>query len=389
MIEEKDIPHMSLHLKGCSKNALKSVNWFFETKSLPISQNKQRHPLAIVLLAIVLPSLTHCDALPLVLSLLDTGTLKIDQTTPSVIIPTLQWILPDQCPQTVSQEPCSFDGILELYSSLRLGLLQLVYVLWFYPLYIFSFIISSMWYNDIAKYGFLANAKSGNTVTELSSSPKATQTDKPTDLGGVMIGIAEQVYSVLLLNVFFLEVFVTGYIPYFGKVLNFLLLSWMYAYYCFEYKWNFSGLSLDKRLDFFESNWAFFAGFGKFSFSYELTAIWKSMYSGYFLFLSSCELWGHGYTLSTDKETTVGNQACLWKNIDLKNEKLRSSKEITKSGSRQLSVLIEQFVLTASGSDADKLITSQRRKWDGAGCESCLSSPWNLENKFKTRHSEK
>ena len=32
---------------------------------------------------------------------------------------------------------------------------------------------------------------------------------------------------------------------------------------CFRYKWNYSGLSLDKRLDFFESNWPFFAGFGK------------------------------------------------------------------------------------------------------------------------------
>lgn len=29
-----------------------------------------------------------------------------------------------------------------------------------------------------------------------------------------------------------------------------------------RYKWNHSELSLDKRLDFFESNWAFFAGFG-------------------------------------------------------------------------------------------------------------------------------
>lgn len=26
-----------------------------------------------------------------------------------------------------------------------------------------------------------------------------------------------------------------GYIPYFGKPMNFLLLSLMYAYYCFEY----------------------------------------------------------------------------------------------------------------------------------------------------------
>lgn len=115
------------------------------------------------------------------------------------------------------------------------------------------------------------------------------------------------VYSFLMINCWFhpcmdyiiinllvyMQVYVTGFIPYIGKTLNFLLLSWMYAYYCFEwvvtseifflicwmhygqdicslkllsfsrYKWNFSGLRLDKRLDFFESNWAFFAGFGK------------------------------------------------------------------------------------------------------------------------------
>lgn len=44
----------------------------------------------------------------------------------SVIIPTLQWILPDQCPH--NGEPCSIDGIAKLYSFLRLGLLQLFYV---------------------------------------------------------------------------------------------------------------------------------------------------------------------------------------------------------------------------------------------------------------------
>lgn len=111
----------------------------------------------------------------------------------------------------------------------------------------------------------------------------------------VMIGIGEQVYSILLLTVFFIEViclrflplilfnyatvlsphvvicnslgkkihkvlvynrsvplhvhvwmmnfmvclyvqiFATGFVPYLGKALNFLLLSWIYAYYCFEY----------------------------------------------------------------------------------------------------------------------------------------------------------
>lgn len=76
----------------------------------------------------------------------------------------------------------------------------------------------------------------------------------------VMIGIGEQVYSILLLTFFFLEVngvllckssfgygnrcdnlmgctkqvYVVNVIPYIGKILNFLLLSWMYAYYCYE-----------------------------------------------------------------------------------------------------------------------------------------------------------
>ena len=92
------------------------------------------------------------------------------------------------------------------------------------------------------------------------------------------------------------QVLVTGFVPYLGKALNILLLSWIYAYYCFEYvvvldfdlylfsffrefftlifctyccslwtwryKWAFSKVDLVQRLNFFESNWAFFAGFG-------------------------------------------------------------------------------------------------------------------------------
>ncbi|CAL5404966.1 unnamed protein product [Camellia sinensis] len=130
----------------------------------------------------------------------------------SVVIPTLQWILPDQCPHSGSQKLCSSGGILKLYSFLRLGLLQLFYVFGLYPLYVFSFILSSLWYSDIAKYGFLVIGKYGPTFAEmpiqpdLLSSSNATQMDKRTDIGGVVIGIDEQVYSVLLLSFFFLEV---------------------------------------------------------------------------------------------------------------------------------------------------------------------------------------
>ncbi|KAF8019345.1 hypothetical protein BT93_G0118 [Corymbia citriodora subsp. variegata] len=91
----------------------------------------------------------------------------------SLVIPTLEWILPENCSQITSQDSCPFSRVLRLYSFLHLGLVQLFYVFWFYPLYIFSFILSTIWY-----------------------------------------------------------------------------------------KWNYTEVSLDKRLDFFQSNWAFFAGFG-------------------------------------------------------------------------------------------------------------------------------
>ncbi|XP_042006569.1 protein EI24 homolog isoform X1 [Salvia splendens] len=229
----------------------------------------------------------------------------------SVVIPTLQWVLPDVCLLTKSQELCPFGGISRFYSFLQHGLIQLVYVFWFYPMYIFSFILNTLWYNDIAKYGFFAIEKHGTSSSESSAEKDMSASDKATDFEGLMIEVLEQVYSVLLLSFFFLEVYVTGFIPFIGKALNLLLLSWMYAYYCFEYKWNYSGLSLDKRLDFFESNWPFFAGFG-----------------------SPCVLAAFFYS------------------------------PLVSYG--VMAILFPLFVLTATGSEADKVIASQRKKWNGA-----------------------
>ncbi|XVE94133.1 hypothetical protein REPUB_Repub01dG0255100 [Reevesia pubescens] len=235
----------------------------------------------------------------------------------SVVIPILQWILPDHYLQISCEEMPEFHGVLKFYSFLRGLLIQLFYVFWFYPLYVFSFILSNLWYNDIAKHGFAAMGRSGPSVVESSKQNDALTSDskvhaaRPAGLGGIMIGIGEQVYSVLLLSFFFLEVYATGFIPFVGKALNFLLLSWMYAYYCFEYKWNFSEWGMEKRLDFFETNWAFFAGFG----SPCVLAI--------FLF---SPLVSYGV----------------------------------------MAILFPLFVLTATGTEAEQVISTQRRKWSGA-----------------------
>nr|DAD17959.1 TPA_asm: hypothetical protein HUJ06_019422 [Nelumbo nucifera] len=46
----------------------------------------------------------------------------------SVVIPTLQWISPDECQNFGSKDLCPLGGIVKLYSFLRNGLIQLFYV---------------------------------------------------------------------------------------------------------------------------------------------------------------------------------------------------------------------------------------------------------------------
>ncbi|KAK8950980.1 hypothetical protein KSP39_PZI003531 [Platanthera zijinensis] len=186
----------------------------------------------------------------------------------TVVMPTLSWILPSECAEFGSEQICETGKAQALYSFTRFVLVELFYVFWFYPLYGFSIILSTFWYNDIARHAFEVLRRTGLRLTEVSGEKALPENQhslhlsKPGGLEGVMLGIGEQVYSFLLLTFFFVEVVATMFIPYIGTSISFVLNAWMYAYYCFEYKWNLSELSLDKRLAFFESNWAFFAGFG-------------------------------------------------------------------------------------------------------------------------------
>ncbi|KAH9307784.1 hypothetical protein KI387_035695, partial [Taxus chinensis] len=191
----------------------------------------------------------------------------------SVITPILHWILPVQFShqETADAQDCqNTEAGIRFYSLLQSILISLFYVFWFYPMYVFSFIISSIWYNEIAEQACKVMEQSEkDPQRQNSEEDRAFQNQFTTDHGdnhdgleGMMTMIAEKIYSCLMLSIFFVEVSAISYIPYIGKILNFLLLSWIYAYYSFEYKWNFTGWSLDERINFFETNWAFFAGFG-------------------------------------------------------------------------------------------------------------------------------
>ncbi|XP_020530647.1 protein EI24 homolog isoform X2 [Amborella trichopoda] len=181
----------------------------------------------------------------------------------SLITPMLLWILPDQWQH---DDFGAGKDIYKYYSFMRSVLISLFYVFWFYPLYISSYIISIGWYNDIAQSAFHVIGGVGHKTAQPSGqndlSNAVNHVGRPDGFEGIVYGFGEQVYSFLMLNIFYIEVTALGFIPYAGKLMNFLLLSWMYAYYCFEYKWSLSVQGLDKRLNFFETNWAFFAGFG-------------------------------------------------------------------------------------------------------------------------------
>ncbi|XP_026658113.2 protein EI24 homolog isoform X2 [Phoenix dactylifera] len=139
-------------------------------------------------------------------------------TLKSAVIPTLMWILPDQCEKLSSQSLCDHKAALALYSFLRFILVQIFYIFWFYPLYVFSFILCTLWYNDIAKNAFDVLGKQGPSNAQIPN-----RNDLPDSQS----------------------------VRHMGRPGGFE-----------RYKWNFSEKSLNERLEFFESNWSFFAGFG-------------------------------------------------------------------------------------------------------------------------------
>ena len=45
-----------------------------------------------------------------------------------------------------------------------------------------------------------------------------------------------------------------------GRIIQFVLMSWVYAFYWFDYKWSLTNLPLEKRVQFFQSHWVYFSG---------------------------------------------------------------------------------------------------------------------------------
>eukprot|EP00128_Syssomonas_multiformis_P011083 Colp12_sorted_trinity150504_noHs@10682 len=126
------------------------------------------------------------------------------------------------------------------------------HVLWVYPIYCMSFILNSIWYQDIADKAYLLQIGKPTTATNKSESM----------LQKVSALVADEFYRAALQLLLLLQAVAISFIPVLGPPVSFCYLSWLYAMYCFEYKWMNKGWALERRLDYFENAWAYFLGFG-------------------------------------------------------------------------------------------------------------------------------
>ena len=117
-------------------------------------------------------------------------------------------------------------------------------VFWLYPLITGSYLIASTWSVGIAEAAFMAQG--------IKPHPKG---------GSETAWIEYAVRTVLILN-YSLICFALQNLPVVGRILSFLVMSFVDGFFCFEQIWSVRGWPLEKRLRFAESHWSFLMGFG-------------------------------------------------------------------------------------------------------------------------------
>lgn len=69
-------------------------------------------------------------------------------------------------------------------------------------------------------------------------------------------------YYQVIVTFLTLETILISYIPYVGTILDWLLTSLIYSYYCWEYSWSSHKVPHPNRYSIFENNWPYYLGYG-------------------------------------------------------------------------------------------------------------------------------
>ncbi|CAG8556633.1 19966_t:CDS:10, partial [Cetraspora pellucida] len=137
-----------------------------------------------------------------------------------------------------------------LITSILDTIVALTYqLLWVYPIFVLSFVLNAMWYQEIADRAYrLYHGRP--PINSNRTYPRALKV------------IADEIYRALLFMNYLMVATIVYVIPVIGPIMSFMYFCWIYAYYSFEYKWINQGWSLEQRIGYFEERWSYFAGFG-------------------------------------------------------------------------------------------------------------------------------
>lgn len=141
----------------------------------------------------------------------------------------------------------TFIGITDYAASV------VYYLVWVWPVYALSFLLNSLWYQDIADSARRILVPKSHSMSTKKMNRSITSV------------FADEVYRIILFSLYLMQTTIAYYaIPVFhiGPIISFVLVCWLYAYYSFEYCWMGEGWNLEQRLKYFEERWAYFCGFG-------------------------------------------------------------------------------------------------------------------------------
>jgi etoposide-induced 2.4 mRNA len=134
--------------------------------------------------------------------------------------------------------------LLSDFPKIEKVLSKLYYIFWLIPLHVFCFVVNIFCYSDISSATFKHNG--GKTVSVALSFSR---------------GLACEIHRGLMVGVYLLIINLISFVP--GSLLpSACLLSWLYSFYCFEYRWMFEGKTIVKEIKTIENNAIYYLGFG-------------------------------------------------------------------------------------------------------------------------------
>ena len=137
-------------------------------------------------------------------------------------------------------------------------------LLWLLPAYVISFFVSCIWYGEIAERTALAAQREAQQQLVNAAGAVAPASARLVQVRrqDAITALSQEIYRSLLFCIFFLTASAAALVPRVGVALSFVLFSWLYGLYCFDYKWKLHAVPLEHSTQAVEEQWAYFAGFG-------------------------------------------------------------------------------------------------------------------------------